>query len=107
MAQISFRVDDELKKESEQVFHAVGMSMTTAFTVFLRQAVKEQGIPFPVSAREQRNLDYLRKIEDSAEDLEAGKGIVFTMEELTALEDMPTEEARAFIEKRKAEYHRK
>jgi DNA-damage-inducible protein J len=104
MAQISFRIDDELKRESEQVFRSIGMNMTTAFNVFLRQAVKTQGIPFNISAKEKNNLDYMKKIDDSAESLKSGKGIVFTMDELTALETMSAEEARDFIEKRKAEH---
>jgi DNA-damage-inducible protein J len=107
MAQISFRIDDELKRESEQVFHSIGMNMTTAFNVFLRQAVKERGIPFNISAREKNNLDYMKKIDDAAEGLKSGGGIVFTMDELTALETMSTEEARVFIENRKAEHIKK
>jgi DNA-damage-inducible protein J len=107
MAQISFRVDDELKRESEQVFHAVGMNMTTAFNVFLRQAVKERGIPFAISAKEKRNLAYLRKVDESEDSLKAGKGIVFTLDELNAFEDMGPEEARRFMKDRKAQCDKK
>ena len=91
-----------MKKESERVFHAIGMNMTTAFTVFLRQTVREQAIPFQLSAKEKRNLEYLKKLEDSAEELESGKGVVFTLDELEAFETMSANEARSFIEMRKA-----
>lgn len=39
---ISMRIDEELKKQAEDLFNDLGMSMTTAFTIFAKQAVREQ-----------------------------------------------------------------
>lgn len=47
---VTFRVDDELKKQAETLFAELGMNLSTAFNVFLRQSVREQQIPFRVSA---------------------------------------------------------
>ena len=46
---ISIRMDVELKKQAERLFSELGMNMTTAFNIFLRQAVRQQRIPFDVA----------------------------------------------------------
>lgn len=46
---ITIRMDAELKKQAEQLFSELGMNMTTAFNIFLRQAVRQQKIPFEIS----------------------------------------------------------
>lgn len=46
---ISIRMDIELKKQAEQLFADLGMNMTTAFNIFLRQAVRQQRIPFDIA----------------------------------------------------------
>lgn len=46
---VTFRVDDELKQQADALFAELGMSLATAFNVFLRQAVREQQIPFQIS----------------------------------------------------------
>ncbi|GHU66195.1 DNA-damage-inducible protein J [Clostridia bacterium] len=103
MAQISFRIDDALKLESEQVFRSLGMNMTTAFNIFLRQAVKEKGIPFPISAKENNNIDYLKKIETSKKQANSGNVVSFTIDELTRLETMSADDAYEFMKQRKSE----
>ena len=45
---ICIRVDAELKAEAEALFSELGMNLTTAVTVFLRQAVRESRIPFEI-----------------------------------------------------------
>lgn len=46
---VTFRVDDELKKQADILFSELGMSLATAFNVFLRQAVREQQMPFSIT----------------------------------------------------------
>jgi len=46
---VSIRMDVGLKKEAEDLFEDLGLNMTSALTMFLRQAVRMQGIPFEVS----------------------------------------------------------
>ena len=48
---ISIRMDNQLKSQFEEVCSAVGMSMTTAFNIFAKTAVREQKIPFEISAK--------------------------------------------------------
>ena len=49
VANVSFRIDRELKEQADNLFADLGMNMTTAFNVFLRQAVREGRIPFEIT----------------------------------------------------------
>jgi len=46
---VSFRIDTEVKNQADRLFSQLGMNMTTAFNIFLRQAVREGSIPFPIT----------------------------------------------------------
>ena len=63
MANVSIRMDDNLKKQAEDLFNDWGMNLTTAFTIFLKQASKEQGIPFE-STREIPNSETISAINE-------------------------------------------
>ena len=49
MAQISLRVDDELKRGAEKTLNDIGLSMSTAINIFLKTVVRENRIPFELS----------------------------------------------------------
>jgi DNA-damage-inducible protein J len=46
---LSIRIDRDLKDEADQVFNSLGMNLTTAITVFVRQAVRQKKIPFEIA----------------------------------------------------------
>lgn len=46
---VTMRMDEELKAQAEELFADLGLNMTSAFTVFVKQAVREQCIPFKIS----------------------------------------------------------
>lgn len=45
---ISIRIDEDIKKEAEILFNNLGMNMTTAVNIFVRQALNERAIPFKI-----------------------------------------------------------
>ena len=45
---INIRIDDKLKKEAEKLFNDLGINMSSAINVFLKQSVREQKIPFEI-----------------------------------------------------------
>jgi len=47
---INVRVDNNIKKEAQDVFSSLGLDMSTAINIFLRQAIRLRSIPFAVSA---------------------------------------------------------
>ena len=46
---VTFRVDEDIKQQADALFSELGMSLSTAFNIFLRQSVREQRLPFVVS----------------------------------------------------------
>lgn len=47
---VNFRMDPDLKRSMEEVCAEMGLSMTTAFTIFAKKVSREHRIPFEVSA---------------------------------------------------------
>lgn len=54
VANINIRVDNDIKKEAQNVFSSLGLDMTTAINIFLRQAIRSHSIPFPVSGEPEK-----------------------------------------------------
>lgn len=46
--QTQIRIDEELKKEATELFFHLGLDMSSAMNIFLRQCVMHQGLPFSV-----------------------------------------------------------
>jgi DNA-damage-inducible protein J len=70
---VNFRMDADLKKGMEQVCREMGLSMTTAFTIFATKVSKEKRIPFEVAVDpffSEANMERLRK---AIADVEAGR----------------------------------
>lgn len=65
------RMDSELKKQAEELFSELGLSMSAAFTVFVKQAVYERGIPFKIR-RNVPNAETISAMRE-AEDIISGK----------------------------------
>lgn len=66
MAVVNVRMDEELKKQAEELFEDLGMNMSTAITIFIKQAVRLKGLPFRVRKEEdpffsRENLEVLRR----------------------------------------------
>lgn len=45
---ISIRMDSELKAQADALFAELGMNLSTAFNIFVRQSLREGGIPFEI-----------------------------------------------------------
>ncbi|MCF0111909.1 MAG: type II toxin-antitoxin system RelB/DinJ family antitoxin [Erysipelotrichaceae bacterium] len=43
---LNIRTDKEVKANAEKIFEELGLTMTTAINIFLRQVIRENGIPF-------------------------------------------------------------
>ncbi|MGL4666793.1 MAG: type II toxin-antitoxin system RelB/DinJ family antitoxin [Saezia sp.] len=63
---ISIRMDKDLKEQAEKLYGELGMNLTTAFNIFVRQSVRQGGIPFDVTTKtdpffSESNLQVLRQ----------------------------------------------
>ena len=74
-AMVNFRMDEDLKKSMEQVCKDMGLSMTTAFTIFATRVSKEKRIPFEISADPFYDEFNVQRILAAVANLNAGKGV--------------------------------
>ena len=58
MSKVSTNIslDSELKKSAQSLFRDLGLDLTTAVTLFLKQSIREQAIPFEIK-REVPNAE--------------------------------------------------
>lgn len=49
---ISIRMDTTLKKQADALFSELGMNLTTAFNIFVRQSLREGGLPFEITLKQ-------------------------------------------------------
>ena len=45
---VSIHMDTELKAQADELFAELGMNLSTAFNIFVRQSLREGGIPFEI-----------------------------------------------------------
>lgn len=83
---LSIRIDPVLKESSEKILNELGMPMSSAITLFLRQVVLHNGIPFDVKLPSNIvNIDDLtdeeiqKEVQKGINDYEAGRYL--TLEE--------------------------
>lgn len=69
-ATLSIRVDSQLKKDFDYFCQDMGMNMTTALSVFMKQAVRENRIPFEIKG-DIPNAETVKAIKET----EKGKGL--------------------------------
>ena len=61
MANINIRIDDNLKKQAQELFKDIGLDMTTAITMFLQQAVTDNCIPFEVRRYNAETMEAIKR----------------------------------------------
>lgn len=77
---INVRVDENLKKEADQLFSDLGLNMSTAITMFLRSAINNDGIPFELK-RKEPNAETIAAMED----VKLGRNVSKTFDSVEAL----------------------
>ena len=88
MAQVNIRIDDKLKIRADSIFKELGLNMSTAFTIFIRQTIRQGGIPFKITTRTDPfyNPENIKVLRQSIKEAKQGKLIKKTWDELKALE---------------------
>ncbi len=82
---ITVRMDETLKKQVETLFDDMGLNMTTAITLFAKAVVRQNKIPFEITADPFWSSVNQTRLKEAIADLNAGKDIVVkTMEELVS-----------------------
>ena len=65
------RVDDNLKTDVENIFSELGLTMSQAITLFLRQCAINRGLPFEVRLPNKETVNAMREAEEIAKNPEA------------------------------------
>ena len=73
MAQISFRVDDEIKKKAERTLDDIGISMSAAINIYLKTVVRENRIPFELSADPFYSDENMSRLRESIRQVRDGE----------------------------------
>ena len=75
MAQVNIRIDDDLKIRADNIFNELGLNMTTAFTMFIRQTIRQGGIPFEITTRKDPfyNAENMKVLRKSTQEAQEGK----------------------------------
>lgn len=68
---LTIRINTQLKKEADELFSDLGLNTSTAFNMFVRQAIRVQGLPFEVT-REKPNTETLAAMHE-AEKIASGE----------------------------------
>jgi len=86
---LNIRIDAELKEQAEVFFGELGLNMSSAFNIFVRQSLRQGKIPFELSIvadpfYSSTNMAVLRQ---SIQEANEGKFITKTLDELRAMEE--------------------
>ena len=81
MTTISLRMDDQMKKELDEMCEAMGMNISTFYMIYTKKALRDRRIPFDIEAPadpfySEQNMAQLRK---SAQQVKEGKIITKPM----------------------------
>lgn len=67
MTTINIRVDENVKKQATELFEELGLDMSTALNLFLRQAVHYGGIPFEIKIPNRDTLEAMEQVKQIRE----------------------------------------
>ena len=79
---VNFKLDADDKKRMEKACEAMGLSMSTAFTIFAKKVGREFKIPFEVSADPFYIENNVKHLKESMGQFKEGKTVERALEEL-------------------------
>lgn len=84
---INIRMDNELKKNFDNVCADLGMTMTTAITMLAKKMTREKRLPFEVSIDPFYTNANMEVLNESIQQMRRGQTVTKTLEELDAMAD--------------------
>ena len=73
---VNFRLDEDVKRNMEQVCSELGLTISAAFTIFAKKVSREKRIPFELSVDPFYSEENMTRLRKSIDDLNAGKGTI-------------------------------
>ena len=75
MTNVTIRMDEGLKQQSEALFAEMGLNMTTAITLFVKTAVRENRIPFEIRVDPFFSAKNQERLRAAAADMDARRNV--------------------------------
>ena len=61
MIRISIRMDENLRKEADAILNELGLNISSAVNIFLKQLVRQGGMPFAPTLETRHTLESKRR----------------------------------------------
>ena len=72
---LTVRMDSALKNEADQICNEMGLSISSAITIFVKRLVNDRAIPFQVAAPDHfYSKENRRHLDAAIQRMESGKG---------------------------------
>jgi len=85
MVSLQIRVDKALRNQAQQIASDLGMDLTTAVRIFLKQLVNNKGLPFRPELDPFYSPDNQHALKQSLDSLKAGHVVTRRMDELEGM----------------------
>ncbi len=86
MNRINIRIDNDVKKEAEQALKDMGLTLSSAITIFLTKVGREKRMPFEINADPFYSEENMAELKRRIKDIENGTGKLLE-HELIEVED--------------------
>lgn len=70
---VNFRMDSELKEKMEKVCKSMGLTMSTAFTIFATRVIRDRKIPFEIEADPFYSEENMNRLRETINNVKNGK----------------------------------
>lgn len=60
-ATITFRTDPQIKRQAKELYESMGLDLSTALNMFLRQSLTDNGMPFRATRENPANAEARRQ----------------------------------------------
>ena len=88
MTTIQIRIDEKTKKSAKKVFDEIGVDMSTAVKLYLRQVALQKGIPFPLVTKNGFTIQEETEILEAAKEARGGKKVTKALTQKEALKHL-------------------
>ena len=79
MSTIQLRVDEQTKRALTKILDELGLDMSSAIKVYLKQIIATRGIPFPLITRNGMTPEQEKTILDASKEAKRGRGVTRKM----------------------------
>lgn len=86
MTQVNFRIEEDVKAKAEEALKEMGLTMSTAITIFLTKVGREKRIPFEITADPFYSAANMAELERRIESIKNGTS-TFKEHELIEVDD--------------------